>query len=233
MKIDSYDLANLMVEIANERFGTKAFPRRQLMEATEQEVKRRGLWTSEDEPLSGSTDPKSRGLAYIDFRFTDLSRRGTIVKVRHGVWQLAAPKLLPVKEFVSAPSDLAELPPRFESRVSRVIRDTRTAQELKSLYEFRCQVCGFRLEPSPGTFYIEVHHVRPLGGGHDGLDTSNNMLVLCPNHHAMFDFGIPRFLSPNDIEMAGTRYPLTTKHHLAPDVITYHNNVIHKPTDRP
>ena len=222
-----------MVEIANAYFGTRSFRRRQLMDATEKEVRRRGLWTPEDDLPSSSVDPKSRGLAHIDYRFFDLTKRGTLVRERRGIWRLAAPTTVPSKEVALSPSDLAEPPPRFESRVSRVIRDTRTAQELKRLYEFRCQMCGFRLEPSPGTFYIEVHHVRPLGGGHDGLDTSNNMLVLCPNHHAMFDFGIPRFLSPDDIEMAGTCYPLTTKHHLAPDVITYHNNVIHKPTDRP
>jgi len=35
--------------------------------------------------------------------------------------------------------------------------------------------------------YIEVHHIWPLGKG--GFDTTNNMLVLCPNHHAEFDLG--------------------------------------------
>ena len=49
------------------------------------------------------------------------------------------------------------------------------------------------------------------------------MLVLCPNHHAMFDYGIPRFISPQRIEIGGGMYDLTTKHELSPDSIEYHN----------
>jgi hypothetical protein len=47
--------------------------------------------------------------------------------------------------------------------------------------------------------------------------------VLCPNHHAMFDYGIPRFLSLRSIEIAGVVHDLTTKHDLSPDSIEYHN----------
>ena len=95
-------------------------------------------------------------------------------------------------------------------------------ETLKSLYGFACQVCGLELEPTIGSFYV-VHHVQPLGGGHNGLDTCGNMLVLCPNHHAMFDFGIPRFVSSERIEIAGIEYNLALKHTLLPDVIAYHN----------
>ncbi|MGA2870070.1 MAG: HNH endonuclease, partial [Verrucomicrobiota bacterium] len=83
--------------------------------------------------------------------------------------------------------------------------------------------CGFRIEPVPNTFYIEVHHVRPLGGEHAGTDIQANMLVLCPNHHAMFDYGIPRFLSPQRIEIEGVTYDIITKHGLSSDSMEYHN----------
>ena len=39
-------------------------------------------------------------------------------------------------------------------------------------------------------FYSEVHHLQPLGNKHNGADNKHNMLVLCPNHHSMFDLGI-------------------------------------------
>lgn len=39
-------------------------------------------------------------------------------------------------------------------------------------------------------FYSEVHHIQPLGNEHNGIDSKSNMLVLCPNHHKMFDLGV-------------------------------------------
>jgi hypothetical protein len=223
MNLESHELAGLMVAVANERFGSRQFPRRTLMDATEEEVRKQGFWTPADDILSGSRGTKSRGLAAIDYRFSDLARWGTLVRDRPNVWRLATPKPLTPKETQQTPVDLSEPPPRYDAHVSRIIRDTKLARELKSLYGFACQVCGLRIEPSRGSFYVEVHHVRPLGGGHDGLDTQGNMLVLCPNHHAMFDFGIPRFLSPLRVEIAGTSHDLTLKHALSQESIAYHN----------
>jgi len=44
------------------------------------------------------------------------------------------------------------------------------------------------------------------------------------NHHAMFDLGIPRFLSPKRIEIEGVAHNLITKHELLPQFIEYHNS---------
>jgi len=230
MKIDSSKLADLMVEVANQQFGTKTFRRRQLMDATEQVVRQRGLWTQEDDELSGSVGTKSRGLAQIDFRFFDLKRSGKLVSDHRDHWRLASPKPPPITEFVQPPSDIAAPPDRIETHVQRIVRDTNAAKSLKALYDYKCQVCGLRIEPASGSFYIEVHHVRPLGGGHKGLDTHLNMLVLCPNHHAMFDFGIPRFITGESIMIGETSHNLTYKHNLAPDVIAYHNEQIYRRT---
>ena len=230
MNIDSSKLAELIVEVANQQFGPKMFRRRQLMDATEQVVRQRGLWTQDDDELSSSVGTKSRGLAQIDFRFFDLKRSGKLVSERRDHWRLASPKPPPVTEFVLPPSDIAVPPDRIETHVQRIVRDTNLAKSLKALYDYKCQVCGLRIEPASGSFYIEVHHVRPLGGGHKGLDTHSNMLVLCPNHHAMYDFGIPRFITGESIMIGATNHNLTHKHNLAADVIAYHNEEIHKRT---
>lgn len=227
MKIDSSKLADLMVEVANQRFGPETFKRRQLMDATEQVVRRRGLWTQEDDELSGSVGTKSRGLAQIDFRFFDLKRSGKLVSDRRDHWRLGSPNPPPITEFVQPPSDIEAPPDRIETHVQRIVRDTNTAKSLKALYDYKCQVCGLRIEPASGSYYIEVHHVRPLGGGHSGLDNHKNMLVLCPNHHAMFDFGIPQFIAADRIMIGETSHALTCKHGLAADVIAYHNEHIH------
>jgi predicted restriction endonuclease len=49
----------------------------------------------------------------------------------------------------------------------------------------------------------------------DGLDITNNMLVLCPNHHALFDYGAVRFVSKDDVEIEGKLHAISMKHELA------------------
>ena len=67
-------------------------------------------------------------------------------------------------------------------------RNLTIVKYLKDLYQNKCQICGETIEVSPGNFLSEVHHIRPLGE-HDGADVIENMIVLCPNHHTMFDRG--------------------------------------------
>lgn len=123
-------------------------------------------------------------------------------------------------------SDLAEPPQRVKSQTMRVIRDTKAARELKDLYGYQCQICGTAIEISEDRKYAEVHHIRPLGGVHQGKDKTDNMLVLCPNHHAMFDLRLPRFADASTIEIAGQTFPLKLSHTLAQSVIEYHNTAL-------
>lgn len=120
------------------------------------------------------------------------------------------------------------LPPplRVEVIVNRIIRDTAESKRLKDLYGNRCQVCNERIEIAEKRFYSETHHIRPLGGIHRGLDHAGNMLVLCPNHHAMFDFGVARFISETSVHIGSRHYPLTTRHKLYEKCIRYHNKRI-------
>ncbi len=78
--------------------------------------------------------------------------------------------------------------PRRETVVLRIVRDTKQARRIKELYDFRCQMCGTRLEGIAGP-YAEAAHIRPLGRPHNGPDTAENILCLCPNHHVLFDHG--------------------------------------------
>jgi hypothetical protein len=74
--------------------------------------------------------------------------------------------------------------PRTEASVQRIVRNTQVTQRVKDLYDHHCQVCGVRLETPAGP-YSEGAHIRP----HDGPDHESNVLCLCPNHHALFDYG--------------------------------------------
>ena len=51
----------------------------------------------------------------------------------------------------------------------------------------RCQICGEALVLRDWTTYSEAHHIMPLGRPHNGPDIGKNILVLCPNHHALCD----------------------------------------------
>jgi putative restriction endonuclease len=77
-------------------------------------------------------------------------------------------------------------PQRRETNVLRIVRDTTKARRIKELYDYTCQMCDTRLEGLAGP-YAEAAHIRPLGAPHDGPDTPDNILCLCPNHHVLFD----------------------------------------------
>ena len=52
----------------------------------------------------------------------------------------------------------------------------------------RCELCdepGF--EMANGKVFLETHHVTSLAEG--GLDTSGNVVPLCPNHHREAHYG--------------------------------------------
>jgi len=92
-----------------------------------------------------------------------------------------------------------------------VVRDTVKTHKLKEMYECRCQVCNERIEISLTKSYAEVHHIRPLGGNHNGLDQESNMIVVCPTHHAYFDYGVPKFLSSKKVRIGGEIFALSNR----------------------
>lgn len=99
---------------------------------------------------------------------------------------------------------------------------------LKAKYGYKCQLCDVALPYGDGQNYIEVHHLRSLGK-HDGPDTESNMLVLCPNHHALFDLALPRFIDEQTVEVNGERFSLTLRHEIAAEHIDYYKSQIQDP----
>jgi predicted HNH restriction endonuclease len=115
---------------------------------------------------------------------------------------------------IASDTSSGELPGRVKQSVNRIIRDTDISRQIKRLYGCRCQVCGGHLEIGPGVFYAEAHHLKPLGGEHKGPDVSGNLMCLCPNHHALFDyFAMP--LNPARLKL--------NKHKLGRAFVNYHN----------
>ena len=65
-------------------------------------------------------------------------------------------------EGIEVPSEA----PRRETTVLHIVRDTKQARRIKELYDYRCQICGIRLEGLAGP-YAEAAHIRPLGAPHN------------------------------------------------------------------
>ena len=79
-------------------------------------------------------------------------------------------------------------PVRKLTTIQRIVRSNAVVQTVKELHDYRCQVCGEALS-TPNGPYAEGAHIRPLGRPHNGPDTTENVLCLCPNHHVLFDLG--------------------------------------------
>ncbi|MDD5529721.1 MAG: HNH endonuclease signature motif containing protein [bacterium] len=63
---------------------------------------------------------------------------------------------------------------------------------LKEFYSFKCQICGHDfLEEGYEHPYSETHHILWILRG--GMDHSNNLIVVCPNHHRIIHREDPIF----------------------------------------
>lgn len=119
------------------------------------------------------------------------------------------------------PVDLDPTPPeRVATTVYRILRDTEIARKIKMIHRYKCQVCGVAIALPGGSFYAEAHHIQPLGAPHNGPDISENILCLCPNHHAEMDYGV------REIDLDILR--LSPKHEVDLRYVEYHNKEINK-----
>ena len=66
---------------------------------------------------------------------------------------------------------------------------------MKKKHKNKCQICGFTFQKKDGNYYSEVAHIKPLNSLEIGIDKPSNLIVLCPNHHKMLDFGSIKILS--------------------------------------
>jgi len=115
--------------------------------------------------------------------------------------------------------DLDEPPPTISTTISRKVRDSRLSREVKRLHGYQCQICGETLVLADGSTYAEGHNIQPLGK-HEGRDKKANLLCLCPNHHALCDFGAIR------LDLAKLRQ--VEGHKIGREFIDYHNTKLYR-----
>lgn len=140
------------------------------------------------------------GLYRVDSHWHEVGKSG------FKIWRYRLEKLDTVQPVPARPGTATALvggnptPVRRSSTVQRVVRDTKQAKEVKKYYDHCCQVCATRITTASGP-YAEAAHIRPLGEPHNGPDTPDNLLCLCPNHHVMFDLGV--FAIQDDLSLIG------------------------------
>jgi hypothetical protein len=153
--------------------------------------------------------------------------RGTVKKIekyRVKVEQLLT-EVQPTPIPTPAAIDLTVPPPeRVETTTYRILRDTPKALRVKQLHKYQCQVCGHTIELSDGTRYAEAHHIQPLGNPHNGPDVAENILCLCPNHHAACDLGA--------IQLRLRKLRQVRSHVVHTRYIEYHNRVLYRGGDK-
>lgn len=83
----------------------------------------------------------------------------------------------------------------------RIKRSRLLANELKKLYEYKCQICDYEgdyiplIEMTNGSCYVEVHHIRKISEWletkeeEESLDSYLNVICLCAHHHKVVHYG--------------------------------------------
>ena len=110
--------------------------------------------------------------------------------------------------------------------VSRLKRNVKLSEQIKKIYNYKCQVCDVYLKTPTGGIAIGAH-IKGLGRPHNGPDIIENMICLCPNHHEQFDdYGF--YIDPNSYEIIGLdnfegkKISINQKHHIESEFLDYH-----------
>lgn len=158
--------------------------------------------------------------------------RGAIAEVRRSLVPVAQILMKKGYKGIHETGDLdskSDGPPsKRKQTILRTVRDTEMVRRMKTMYGFACQVCGFPpIQIRPNEFYVEGHHLRPLGGIHKGSDTQDNIVLLCPNHHVLFD-KFAMSIDPSDGQTivsrsrTRTRAKMLMMHRLRTENVRYH-----------
>lgn len=59
--------------------------------------------------------------------------------------------------------------------------------QIKKYRDYKCQFCSTTILKASGGYYIEACHIKSKAEG--GKDSLDNILILCPNCHKLFDYG--------------------------------------------
>lgn len=110
---------------------------------------------------------------------------------------------------------------RIKEETYRILRDTALSRRIKTINNFKCQICNLALKIGNDRPYAEAHHIKPLGVPRNGPDEGGNIICVCPNCHVLLDYGAIKL---NSVELNST-----SEHEISTEYIDYHNvNIFNK-----
>ena len=101
------------------------------------------------------------------------------------------------REIIADLKKIQEVPTIRKQKVH--FRNKKIMDDLKKLYGYHCQFCGYNFSriPTKRGFYIEASHIIPVSEQSKykdiDLNSPNNIVITCPNHHKMIDVHYPEF----------------------------------------
>ncbi len=211
-RVQTFDQELTRKNLALSRSGDEGFPVR---------VTRGYQGKNEYSPKSGY---QYGGLYYVDDYWSEIGKSGFLIWRYRLVKDKQQPQLQKNGVEENSPVYEKEQSKRVEATVQRIVRNTQVATRVKAMYDYKCQVCGVRLEGFSGP-YAEGAHIQGLGSPHNGPDVLENILCLCPNHHVLFDKG--GFVINDDFSISGTKTNLTIhrNHHVNIEFLRFHRKL--------
>ena len=88
-------------------------------------------------------------------------------------------------------------------------------EALRRMYRGRCQLCGWESRTAHAVDVCEGHHLQWLSRG--GGDATDNMVLLCPNHHRLVHaLDAPLDFRDLAFDLGDRRQALRLNQHLRP-----------------
>ena len=95
-----------------------------------------------------------------------------------------------VEQYLNFDDNTAALNKTVKSVIERTY-SKKKVNMLKRLYAYRCQICGQNVGEEHGVNIAEAHHIKYFSKSVD--NSSDNLLILCPNHHSLIHVLNPKF----------------------------------------
>jgi hypothetical protein len=109
-----------------------------------------------------------------------------------------------------AASALGKKPEQVTKQVTSFKRNRKLVNDIKEKFDNKCQICGFTFKTGSGSYYSEAAHVVPISSGKEGVDSPDNIWVLCANHHKMLDLHALDAIGPDQYQVNGEVKKLLT-----------------------
>lgn len=176
-----------IVEVAEQRFGSRIFGRRELMQAVENQLKASNQWPKKYDLPSTSVGKKTKGMERIDYAFMPLRKDGRLVRLGHDQYRVSGGTPDIDQEFLEGGKVMST-----HLKVERdpeVIRQKKEAV-WKTKGAFICEVCEFDFHETYSTLgkrFIECHHLVPLSSlqGIQKKTENADLILVCSNCHRM------------------------------------------------